>query len=383
MKKHILRTLVALSILGLATPAGLHLAFAQADTTTPPVAAPVADAPAKQSLTDNIMGKIRALFSAPLHAPVTDEDKAVQLARDGQDEEALTILSRLYQKDKSNQTIGRDYTAILGWAGHDQEAVDVYQTLPVQEPDYVLASVGHSYRKLGLYDKALAVYRQGLKQYPKNVLFAEGSIRILADSGDLDSALLNANDDLSKNGERPEVVAAKNDIILAMVKRDDEKAVDLGRNKQYPEALAILSDLHEKHSDNLTVTRDYLAVSGWAEGHDEQVVGLYKTLPDGDEPDYVWEAVGHAYRNLHQSDMAFDVYQLGLKKYPDNVIFAEGSIRSLADQKKYDAALAMANADLKTHGNRPEIVDAKKNVLRLMPHKSSKHSKKKSKSSAN
>jgi tetratricopeptide (TPR) repeat protein len=287
------------------------------------------------------------------------------------------MLEKLHERDKGDIEVSRDYTTVLSWAGRDQQAVDLYDSLPEHEPDYVLAAIGHSYRKLGQTDKALKVYRQGLRKYPDNVTFAEGEIRCLADKDDLEGALSKANEDLAKHGNRAPIAAAKGDILQTMFRRDEQKAVELARQHDYPEAVNRFHDLYSQHSDDVILTRDYLATLDWQGGNDDQVVALYKTLPAGEQPDYVLEAVGHAYRNLKQYDKAEAVYEEGLERYPDNVLFAEGTIRSMADQKKYDAALAKANQDLRIHGDRPEIVDIKKNVMRLKPHAAPHHKAKK------
>jgi tetratricopeptide (TPR) repeat protein len=150
------------------------------------------------------------------------------------------------------------------------------------------------------------------------------------------------------------------------VRNEEDTAVTMARQNKYAEALAMLNDLHNKNPENQSVLQDYLAVSGWAGGHDDQVIALYNAMPvDVQQPDYVLEAVAHAYRHRSQSDMALQIYRQGLLRYPNNVFFAEGVIRSLADQAKYDDALVVANNDIRLHGNRPMILDARKNILRL------------------
>ena len=48
------------------------------------------------------------------------------------------------------------------------------------------STVGASYRALHQSDKALAVYQRGLKQSPRNEIFAAGEIRCLDDLGRYD-----------------------------------------------------------------------------------------------------------------------------------------------------------------------------------------------------
>lgn len=375
MKKVSLISLVGCFILAVVIY-GTQSSNAQTDTAAPAPATTdtQAAAPAPTTTSEKILARLRSFLSPMRQIPSSQQQRAVELARQGQYDEALDILQKLHERDKGDTEITRDYVTVLGWAGRDQQAVDLYDALPSHEPDYVLAAVGHSYRKLGETDKALEVYQKGLKRYSDNVIFAEGVIRCTADKGDLEGALAKANEDIAKHGDRAPVVAAKGDILQTMFRRDEQKAVELARQQAYPEAINRFHDLYTQHSDDVTLTRDYLATLDWQGGNDDQVVALYKTLPSGDQPDYVLEAAGHAYRNLKQYDKAQAIYEEGLRLYPDNVSFAEGTIRSLADQKKYDAALAKADQDLRIHGQRPEIVDIKKNVLRLKP-RSSHHSK--------
>ena len=301
-----------------------------------------------------------------------EQDKAVKLARAGQYDEALATLSRLYQKDKNNASVARDYAAVLSWAGHDQDAVNVYETLPAPtaqqpQPDYLLAAMGHSYRKLNQTDKAAAVYRMGLEAYPANVTFAEGSIRCMVDQGQLDEALTAANEDLRAHGDRPEIVAVKNDIQQLLMKREHDKAVELARDHHYPEAIAMLQQLHSEHPDDASITADYLAVLDWSGGHDAEVIELYKSLPPGNQPDYVLEAVGHAYRNQHQYREASEIYSLGAQQYPDSTTFTIGQIRILSDSGRYEEALARANEDIRVHGPRPEVVAVQKDLEHAGP----------------
>ncbi|HEU0117559.1 MAG TPA: tetratricopeptide repeat protein [Alphaproteobacteria bacterium] len=355
MKKPLLITAFSLSLLAI-SPAGLSHAWAQQDAEHP-IPAPT------------LMDRIKMMFSSISHTPSSQQDIAVELARQGQYDEALQTLSSLHEKNPSDQGVTRDYATVLSWAGRDEEAVSAFETLPSLslQPDYVLAAAGHSYRKIGKSDKALIVYRAGVKKYPDSALFMEGEVRSMADGGDLEGALAKDNTYLGNHPGQGPLIAARQDIEQTITKRDDQKAVELARGKNYPDAITILADLHTKHPDDVSVTRDYLAVLDWQGGQDQHVVDLYKSLPSGDQPDYVLEAAGHAYRQLNQPENAFPIYQQGWQQNPDSVIFAEATIRCVVDQKKYDEALAMANEDLKKHGDRPEIVDIKKNILKLKP----------------
>ena len=291
-----------------------------------------------------------------------EQDRAVKMARDGQYDEALRILSGLHQKDPANQSVARDEATVLAWSGKDQAAVDMYAALPAQEPDYVLAAVAKSYRNLNQLDKSLAVYQTGAQLYPDNVIFAEGQIRVLSDQGQLDEALAKADEDLHAHGDRPEIVAARKDVAAAILKRERSKAVELGRQHNYKQSLAILQSLHQAHPDDVGITQDYLAVLDWSGGHNAEVINLYKSLPSGNQPDYVLEAVGHAYRNQHKYSDAAAIYHKGLVQNPNSEIFASGEIRTLMDAGRTKDAQTRISQDIKAHGNRPAILAARRDI---------------------
>jgi tetratricopeptide (TPR) repeat protein len=346
--------------------------LAEGNTPLSPLATPDQRAvvPVTETRPTTILGKIMALLNPPAHRPLTEQEEAVQLARQHHYEESLAIFERIYPTEKTNENVVRDYTTVLSWAGQDKKAVDMYQTMRPHQPDYVLAAVGHSYRELSQLSSALDIYHLGTQEYPDSTLFAEGEIRCLADLGRPEDALAKANENLAKYGERDAIKSAQRDLTVVInkinVRNEEDTAVSMARQNKYAEALAMLNDLHNKNPENQSVLQDYLAVSGWAGGHDDQVIALYNGMPvDVQQPDYVLEAVGHAYRQRSQWDMALQIYRQGLLRYPNNVFFAEGVIRSLADQAKYDDALVVANNDIRLHGNRPIILDARKNIFRL------------------
>jgi len=279
---------------------------------------------------------------------VLERNKAVEAARAGNYDEALPALRDIYKQHGDDIGVVRDYCAVLSWAGHDQESVDIYQTMPAgDQPEFVLLAVGHSYRQLNRPSDALPVYKQGLQTQPDNLDFAIGYARSLLDTNQNDEALTFADDNLQKYGRRQ-------DILLAA----DEAAVKMARQKDYKRPLEVLGRLHKEYGDDAGVARDYTAVLAWS-GRDADAVAVYKTLPGGlsDQPDYVLEVIGHSYRNLHRSGEAVAIFQELLKRHPDSLDFAEGYGRSLSESGHPEKALTFAEGDLKKHGRRKEILD--------------------------
>ncbi len=109
---------------------------------------------------------------------------AIDLARAGHFDQALSILRAMRAQDPSDITLRMDIIAVLSWAGRHEEAIKEYQKIEGRKfPDYVLEAVGGSYRALHQSGKALVVYRHGLSQSPSNAIFAAGDVRCLDDLG--------------------------------------------------------------------------------------------------------------------------------------------------------------------------------------------------------
>ena len=306
--------------------------------------------------------------TSPLDKAIQAErDKAVELGRAGQYDQSITALSKLHDKYPDVEGITRDYLSVLGWAGHDEESVRLYETIPAEQPDYVLAAVGHSYRTLNQSEKAMAAYRLGQQKYPTNVIFAEGIIRTLTDQGKLDEASAYADNDLKANGNRQEIVAAKADVVRAQIKLARDNAVQFARDKNYTQSLALFRGdlLDATHTTDPGIRADYLAVLGWAGGHDAEVVSIYKSLKTEDQVDYVLLAAAKAYRNQRHPETAIELYRTGMKQYPETTAFQVGEIDCLLDMRKTDEAMKKIKAYESVHGTTPEFEKAKRDIAQI------------------
>ncbi|MDR3448502.1 MAG: poly-beta-1,6 N-acetyl-D-glucosamine export porin PgaA [Alphaproteobacteria bacterium] len=281
-----------------------------------------------------------------------EQDKAVNDARAGHYDLALPELEQLHKDHPQDLGISSDYAAILGWAGRDADAVAAYKALPEgPRPDYLIDSVGHSYRNLHQPEDALAVYRLGLQTMPDNQSFVAGEILSLSEAGHNDEAMARAQEAANK------FALPTTDLLTAIKTVDRAAAVAQARNGHYTEALKALADLHAKYPDDAAISGDEITVLSWA-GRDSEAVALYTSLPEG-QPDYVLDAAAHSYRNLHRSQDALDLYRAALDKSPDNVTYAVGVIYSLADLGRSNEALSFAKDQLAKHPEKPaELVKA-------------------------
>lgn len=153
--------------------------------------------------------------AAPLAAessyPWTAErEDAVRVAREGDTKSALKVLKKLHDEHPDDIGTTRDYIAVSGWAGHDSEVVRMYKELPEgqTQPDYVMAAVAQSYRDLKEPGKALAIYKEGLKQSPDNSTLIAGEVRSVTDEKNAGEALGLAVKDIKAHGDRVDVLLA-------------------------------------------------------------------------------------------------------------------------------------------------------------------------------
>ncbi|MFY9288968.1 MAG: poly-beta-1,6 N-acetyl-D-glucosamine export porin PgaA [Alphaproteobacteria bacterium] len=142
---------------------------------------------------------------------------------------------------------------------------------------------------------------------------------------------------------------------------EHDAAVKEARNGNTGNSVVTLKKLYEAHPNDAALTRDYLVVLSWDGSNDAEVVRLYKTL-NADQPDYVLEAVGHAYRGIGQPDEARAIYERGLSRNPKSEAMAAGVIYSLTDSGYVDQALNMADANIQQYGARVNVLLAAANA---------------------
>lgn len=139
--------------------------------------------------------------------------------------------------------------------------------------------------------------------------------------------------------------------------RGHDDAVALARRGRLTEALALLAVLARQYPADLGIARDRIVISTWAR-QDAVAVQLFEALPRGDNPDYVVEAVAHAYRNLGRYDRAVELYRDGITRYRTNIALAAGEIETLADSGDARGALDLAEKMLTERGDAPALLTA-------------------------
>ncbi len=141
--------------------------------------------------------------------PAAAHAQAVRLARAGQTAEALSRLEELARKHPQDVSIAWDLVVIRNWAGRDAEAVRSFEALPPgNTPAYVLEAAARSYRNLGQFSEAVALYRRAREREPGDAGAIAGEIESLTDSPDAAAALRLAERALQAHGGDVAVLVA-------------------------------------------------------------------------------------------------------------------------------------------------------------------------------
>ena len=288
-----------------------------------------------------------------------EQDDAVRAARGGNYDEALAKLNDLHKAHPESLSVATDYAAILGWAGHDEEAVTAYESLAAgNRPDYLVDAIGHSYRNLHQPEKALDVYRLGLTSAPGNQSFVAGEILSLHEAGQDKDAREKALEAINEYSTPSDALT----VAIKQTFRAD--AVALGRAGKYDPSLKEMEWLHRKYPADADISSDYMSVLSWS-GHDAQAIALYQSMPQNDQPVYILNAAAHSYRALHQQQKAVALYQQVLKQDPNNMTATVGIVDCMVDAGRGKESVAFIKAHFGSTQNMPkEVADAYKNAER-------------------
>lgn len=116
--------------------------------------------------------------------PDLEHRHAVELARQGQLDEALRRLAALRAARPEDRWLAYDSLVVFGWAAKDAEVAQLAeQTSLTEAPAYVLESVGKSLRNLGRYADAIDLYSQARGRFPEQIALAVGQAYALVDGG--------------------------------------------------------------------------------------------------------------------------------------------------------------------------------------------------------
>ena len=108
---------------------------------------------------------------------------AVDIARTGNTDEALTILSDLQQQYPNDTKILADYLVVLNWANQHAKALASAKGFALQSlPDYALGALLKSARNVTNHVVAMQVADEQLKRMPANIDYQIARLLVLIDS---------------------------------------------------------------------------------------------------------------------------------------------------------------------------------------------------------
>ena len=141
---------------------------------------------------------------------------AVEDARAGRVEQALTALRSLIKRFPQRQDMLGDYAVVLGWAGDHTTALALLDRINrVSAPSHVIEGLANSARRRQRYDLAESLYREALTRFPERVEPQIGLARPLADASKLDDAAALIERLRAQYPRRIDVLEAVADIATA------------------------------------------------------------------------------------------------------------------------------------------------------------------------
>jgi biofilm PGA synthesis protein PgaA len=133
-----------------------------------------------------------------------------------------------------------------------------------------------------------------------------------------------------------------------------ESAVRQARSGDPKGALLILQELVRSYPDDPALLADTTIVANWA-GDDSFALELYARKQTPKDNSGVTEAAARSARNLHQYDLALELYRRVEAFAPDRWQAQLGSAMVLTDQGKYSAAASLMKPLLQKEGSEPDI----------------------------
>ena len=129
-------------------------------------------------------------------------EEAIELARAGDIEQALGILSTLREADTDDTALLHDETIVLAWAGQDRLVLDNAAMIDfVAAPDYVIRTIARSARNIGEFEVATSMYRVSLDRDAGDLDARRGLAMTYADAGNFEQAWIALDEAPDEQGD--------------------------------------------------------------------------------------------------------------------------------------------------------------------------------------
>ncbi len=305
------------------------------------------------------------------------------MIRDGNYDEAVTILEGLHRSHPANKPVLYDYVTTLAWAGQYEKAAGLTADFVGREvPEYALASAALAQRHSGNLALAEKMYREGVERFPLSPDFSAGLALTLADAerfGEAREALSGSAVDGEARSQAQEAAGyidrqeadyqeRQLERRRELVNQRREDAVGKARAGQYQVALWELAVLSQENPGDQAILADYLTVAVWA-GRNREATRLATALDLAEAPDYAISSAGLSLRQSGQYAEARRLYEEGLARFPENFDLKLGLAWTLAELSEPVQALEILKGadDGLSEADRARLMEAQAYLRRMLP----------------
>jgi biofilm PGA synthesis protein PgaA len=259
--------------------------------------------------------ELKPLQSQPKPLPSIDPEtslaRARELIKDGNYEEALSLLSPFISEPMKYPTVVSDYIVVLVWEGRHNEAIGMYENLPPSftKRAYLLRNMAKAYYEEKDFLKAFSLYHAALQETPMDEEAQKGVLLSLIQTGDYTSASEYLKEFLERSPDS---------VSLAFT-----KAYLLFKQERYPESLkeySILALRKDVDSEHVYKIRDDLIVSLPAEKRQSMLKELRVAIEK--DPiarlDYILVLILN--KEYKAAIGVFETAGLDIERYPDYLL---------------------------------------------------------------
>lgn len=283
--------------------------------------------------------------------------KAVEIARAGNQTEAIVQLKKLIDETGDRNAVYYDYIVVLSWDRQFEEALKAFDEISSREniPTYVLSAVYNSYVQTGnqngmsAISKRLGLPDTKLEDLKKESAVAPAPVKgpSVADQYISEGKLNEAIDEI--NRELPD--ESKKEELNKSLSAIHDKAVQAAREGKYDESFAILDRLLDIGYARKSILYDKMIILVWA-NENGRATELYEKYRETDAPDFtLLNAIGTAYRKTGKYPEAIKCCDESLALNRDNPDAAKGKVFSLIASGRSAEAYEFIQNEIK---NRPD-----------------------------
>ncbi|MBU1047408.1 MAG: hypothetical protein KKD89_01690 [Candidatus Omnitrophica bacterium] len=256
----------------------------------------------------------------PFPPGTTLHQKAVFLARNGNLEEAITLINKALEETNNAPEVVSDYAVILAWAGRCQESINIYEGLPADytPPNYILPEVAKCYRTAKEYNKSITLYKEYLKleikdkeQEITHKEATKGLIYTYLDNNQIDTARQYVEERITKEPKNENWLHRFliTDIAEKEEKLIHQQSVMYARNGDFEKAFTLINEALDKSNNAPEVVSDYIVILAWS-GQCYESIMVYEKLPENYIPsNYILPEIAKCYRVINEYDKAATLYK--------------------------------------------------------------------------